>query len=160
MFLNIFLNNVYISIMTNCINIISTRPKITASELVFNFWVKAKEFFCRYTFYRSNYYFNRNFWNALDQKMNMIFVRANFYKMDFISFRNLLTYFNQTIFNWFRQNTSSIFYRTNQMIQQQTFIMTLFNMLIHYTNIRGLLTHTPRQSLEEFTRLKILIQIC
>src|ERR1035437_3598430 len=86
--------------------------------------------------------------------MNMIAICSYFYKMYFRSFCNLFTYFNQTIFNWFRQYISSIFYRTNQMVYQQTFIMALFNMLIHFTNIRGLLTHTPRQSLEEFTRLK------
>src|ERR1035437_1857161 len=133
--LNIHLYNFFVCILANSINIISFSPKITAPQLIFNFWMKTKKLFCSDTFYRLNNAFHRHHWNTLYQKMNMIFICSNFNKMYFVSLCNIFTDLTQGLFNRFRQNTSSIFYRTNYMIQQQTFIMVLMNMFTHRTNV-------------------------
>src|SRR5680860_64125 len=145
--LNIFLNNILVCILTNCIYIIPICPELTTPQLIFYFRMKSKKFFCCYTFYCLNYSFYRHHWNTLYQKMNMIFINPNFNKVYFKSKFNIFANFYQTVFNCLRQNTSPIFYRTNQMIQQQILIMPFMNMFTHKCKYNTYYSNpTPQQS--------------
>ena len=117
LFMNIFLNYLFVCILTNRVNVVSASPKLSSPQLLFHFWMKAEKLSRCYTFHHLNYRFWRNHWNALHQKMNMIVICSNLQKMYLKPTFNIFAHLNQTLFNIFRQNTSPIFYRTNQMIQ-------------------------------------------
>ena len=106
----------------------------------------SEKFSCCNAFHGLNYRFYRHHWDTLYQKMNMIIIRTNLCKMYFKPAFNIFTHFYQTLFNLFRQNTSTIFYRTNQMIQQQVLIMALMNMFAHNTNVIQNTNTTPQQA--------------
>src|SRR5882672_719406 len=125
LFNNIFFNYFLICILPHRVNIITVTPKLPSPQLLFHFWMKSEKFSCRNTFHYLNYIFCGHHRYALYQKMNMVFICADLQKMYFKSSFNISTNFYQTFCNSFRQNTSPIFYRTDQMIQQQTFIMPL-----------------------------------
>lgn len=135
LFMDVLLNYALIRILTNRVNIIPITPKLAAPKLLLHFGMQPKQFSCSNTFYDLRYLFGRHHGNTLHQKMNMILIRSNLNKVYFKSFLYILTYFNQTLFYSLRQNTSPIFYRTNQMVQQQTFVMTFINMFTHNTNL-------------------------
>ncbi len=135
LFMDILLNYTFIRILTNRVNIIPITPKLTAPKLMLHFWMQPKQFSCRNTFYYLSYLFRGHHWNTLNQKVNVILIRANLNKIYFKPFFNVFAHFNQTLFHFLCQNASPIFYRTNQMIQQQTFVMTLINMFAHNTNL-------------------------
>src|SRR5256885_1634090 len=117
LFMNIFLNYLFVCILSNRANIVPVSPKLPSPQLLFYFWMKTEKFPCSNTFYHLNYRFWRHHRNALHQKMNMIFICSNLQKMYLKPAFNIFAYLNQTLFNICRQNTSPIFYRTNQMIQ-------------------------------------------
>ena len=143
---NISLNNLFICILTNCVNVIPISPKFTPPKLFLYFWMQSEKFSCCNAFHGLNYRFYRHHWDTLYQKMNMIIIRTNLCKMYFKPAFNIFTHFYQTLFNLFRQNTSTIFYRTNQMIQQQVLIMALMNMFAHNTNVIQNTNTTPQQA--------------
>ncbi len=116
--MNIPLDHFFIRILPHRIYIVPITPKLTTPKLYLHLWMKPKQFFCRYTLYGLNNIFGRYHWNTLYHKMNMVLICANFNKMYFKPLLYIPAYLNQTFFYCFRQNTSSIFYRTNQMIQQ------------------------------------------
>ena len=118
LFMNISLNHFLICILTNRINIIPIAPKLTTPKLLLYLWMTPEQFFGSDTFYCLRYLFGGHHRNTLQQKMNMIFIRTNFDKMYFKSFLYIRSHLNQTLFRFLRQNTSPIFYRTNQMIKQ------------------------------------------
>lgn len=115
--MNIFLNYLFVCILSNRVNVVPVGPKLPSPQLLFHFWMKTEKFSCSNTFYHLNYRLWRHHRNALHQKMNMIFICSNLQKMYLKPAFNIFAHLNQTLFNIFRQNTSPIFYRTNQMIQ-------------------------------------------
>ena len=144
LFIYISLNSFLICVLAYCIYIITATPKLTTPQLMLYLGMKPKKFFRRDTFYRLNYVFYRHHRYTLYQKMNVIFIRSYFNEKYFKSAFNIFTHFHQTIFNRLRQNTSPVFYRTYQMVQQQILIMTLMNMITHKTNITLTLLTQPR----------------
>jgi hypothetical protein len=117
LFLNIFLDYVFVCKLPECIYVVPISPKLAAPQLLFHFWVKTEKLSCRYTFHHLGYRLRRHNRNTLHQKMYMILICTNLQKLNLKPTFNIFAYINQTLFNLFRQNTSPIFYRTNQMIQ-------------------------------------------
>ena len=112
--------HLFICILHYCIYVVTTCPKMTAPQLRFNFRMKSKKLFCCYALHCLNYFFYRHHWNTLYQIMNMVFIFPYFNKHYFIPTFNIFTNIYQALLNGFIQYASSIFYRANQMIQQQT----------------------------------------
>ena len=136
LFIYISLNSLLICVLAYGIYIISTSPKLPSPKLSLDFWMQTEKFFGRDAFYRLSYALYRQHRNTLYQKMNVVCISSNFNKVYLKPTFNIATNFNQTFFNLIRQHASPIFYRTNQMVQQQILIMTFMNMLTHKTNIR------------------------
>lgn len=129
--LEIFLYDLLIGILAYRVHVISTRPKLTAPKHPFHFWMKPKYFLCGNTLYRVDNLFRSIHRNALNQKMNVVAIKAYFQKMNFIS----LLYPKANLFesdtNLITQNFSPIFYRTYKMIQKQALVMTFVDMFTH-----------------------------
>src|SRR4030042_4880269 len=133
--LHICLYGIFIAMTTNCINIKSFCPKFTTPKFFLYFWMKLEYFFCRDTFYCLDYPCWTHHWYTLYQKMNVILIGSNLYKSYFKSFRNFKTNLLQTLINRFRKNYSTIFGRTNKMIKQYCYVMTLMDKFTHITKL-------------------------
>lgn len=80
--------------------------------------------------------------------MNMVIIKPDFQK-NLIPFLYTEANLLERVRNFIVEQLSPIFDQANKMIQQQTFVMTLMNMLAH--NHKNTYQYaTPRHSLEEF----------
>ena len=83
--LNIGFDRVFITVLSNSIDIKTFPPELTTPQLLLHLWVFFKEFFGCDTF-NQLYNFRRAVcWNTLNQKMNMIFVCSDLDELNFIS---------------------------------------------------------------------------
>jgi len=107
------------------VNEISVRPKLPAPELLFHLRGLFENLPGPDAFQHPNYLGCALLWNRLNQKMNMVLIRPNFKKMDFISLFDLQTNLFQRLINCLIEHNSTIFGRTYEMIQQYRNIMRL-----------------------------------
>lgn len=129
--LEVFLNYLFIRILTNRIHIIPTCPKFTSPKQSFHFGVEPENFLCRNALDCSDYLFRSTRRNALNQKMNVVDIKADFQKMNLVTFLYSKTNFLERYSNFITKHLSPIFDRTNKMIQKQAFIMAFMNMFAH-----------------------------
>ena len=119
----VFRNTRLISKLADCIHKISICPKFTSPQFLFHFRMILEYFSSYYTFYHPDNIAGTLFWNRLNQKMNMIFVRPNLKKVHFISFLNLKTNFLHRYIYRSTEYNPSILCRTNKMAQEYRNIM-------------------------------------
>ncbi len=115
---HICLYGIFISMTTYRINVIALCPKLSTPKLPLYFWVKLENFFGCDAFYCLDYSCWTHHWDALYQKMNMIFIRSNLYEGYFISFRYFKTNLFQTLINSLRKYYPTIFCRAYKVVQQ------------------------------------------
>ncbi len=133
--LYILLYNLFVSILPYRIRIVSACPYISSPQHRFYFWMiqeylfRSNAFYCRYYLP----YIIR--WNTLHQKMNMVFVRTNLHKNNFVPLCNLKTYLFQCCDDLTAKYFSSVFRRAYYMVQQQSFVMTFKYMFTHIINL-------------------------
>jgi len=133
--LHILLYCLFISVLSYCVSVVPTRPYVSSPQHHFNFRMLYEYLFrCNALYYRNKFsYIIR--WNTLHQKMKMIFICSNLHKTYLISFLYRSTGCFQRFFNFLAKYFSSVFRRTNYMIQQKTFIMTFEYMFTHIINL-------------------------
>ena len=131
----------FICVLPNRIDIIPTRPKLSAPKHSLHFGVQPKNLFRSNTLDCSNNFFGRKHRNTLYQKMKIVTL-FNLYTYFFESHRNIITKYISSIFDW-----------TNKMIQKQALVMTFVDVFTHKHKYRNINTRRPRQSLGEFYRL-------
>src|ERR1035437_4330422 len=150
LFFHILAYHRFICVRTNCTNIVTISPKLSAPQFLFYFWMKSEKFFCSYAFQHLGNLFWRKHRYTLYQKVYMIIIRFYFNEKNFIPFFYTKANVFQRIFNSFVKNYSAIFHRTDNMIQQQTFIVPLGNMFSHSTKFTKFGNSSPQQSCEVF----------
>jgi len=129
--LEIFLDHFLISILSYGVHIVTACPKFSAPKQPFYLGMKPKNLFCRNTFNSTDYLFGGIRWYTLNQKMDVVSIKSNLQKMNFIS----LFYLQADLFKRYRnliiQYIPPIFDRTNKMIKKQTLVMTFMDMFTH-----------------------------
>lgn len=115
----------------------------------------------RDTFYRSNHLINRQRWNTLNQKMNMILICANLNKF----YLKTTSYFQAYLLDLFTDRTmdhlAPVLHRKNQKVKKRCLVVLFeYLFIIHKANVRfscvlktlGFQTmlFDPGASLEEF----------
>ena len=123
--------HVFIAISPNRIDIVATRPKVTAPQQFLHFRMLLENLSPCNTFYCLHNISWTHHWHTLYQKMYMVFINSNFYKMYFISLAYPNTCFFQRFSHLFRKNLSPVFCRANNMIQEETFVMFLVDVFTH-----------------------------
>lgn len=129
--LKVFLNYLFICILANGINIIPTCPKFTSPKQSFHFGMEPENFLCGNALHCSNYLFRNIRRNALNQKKNMVAIKADLQKRDLVPFLYSKTDFLERYGNLITKYLSPIFDRTNKMIQKQAFVVAFVNMFTH-----------------------------
>ena len=114
---DILLNCIFVPMFAHRVHIVSLCPKFPTPKFLFYFRVEPENLLRCDTLYCPDYLGRAQHGNTLYQKMNMILVRSNLYKLNLIPFRYLQAYFLQTFINSFRKNNSPILCRTYVMIQ-------------------------------------------
>lgn len=147
--LEVLLYYLFICVLSDCIHIISACPKFTAPKQPFHFGMEPENFLGRDALDRTDYRFRSVRRNTLNQKMNVVAIKAYLQKMDLVPFLYTKTNLLERRRNLIIKYVSPIFDGTNKMIEQQALVMALVNMITH--NHKNTYQHaTPRQSLEEF----------
>lgn len=116
--LHICLYGIFISMTPNRIDIVSFGPKLPTPKLLFHFWVKLENLFGSDTLDSLDYLAWTLRWNALYQKMNMIFVGSNFNELNLIPLRYLKANILQRQVNCFAEHNPSIFGRTYKVVEK------------------------------------------
>ena len=148
---HILRDHLFVPISPNCIHIISAGPQMPSPQLSFHFWMPLKNLPRRDALCDLDYPFGNHHRHTLHQKMNMILVTPNLNITYFKSSAYFQADVLQRLFHRFRENVSSIFCRTHNMVQQYCLVMSFDNMLAH----RAYSNTYPGASSEEFFRLKM-----
>ena len=106
----------FIAVTTNGVDVVSVCPDVPAPKYFLNLRMSLEYFFSRNTFYQLHYFLGTSHWNTLNQKMHMIFIRSNFYKMYLAPFSYSYTYFFQTLRNSLRKYFPPVFCRTYNVV--------------------------------------------
>ena len=128
---DVLLNALFIAMLPHRAHEVPVAPKLSTPQLTLYFRTLPK-------------YFPRH--NALDdlheslrtihrhrlyQKMHMILVCPDLNKSHFVPLANLQAYLFQTLVHRWREHHSAIFRRTNYVVQQYRYIMTLVYITTH-----------------------------
>lgn len=133
--LNIALDSIFVGILTNSINVISTRPNRSSPQKQFYFGMQPLYFSACYRLHHLYNSIRSYRWNTLHQKVYVVIVASYFNENYFVPFFNLLTGFFQRFFNCIGKQLFAIFNWTNQVIKQQILIMTFYYMFAHKTKL-------------------------
>ena len=117
--------------LANGIHIISACPKFTSPKQSFNLGMEPENFLCGNALDSSDYLFRGIRRNALNQKMNMVAIKANLQKMNLVPLLYSKADFLERYTNLITKYLSPIFDRTNKVIQKQTFVVALVNRFTH-----------------------------
>ena len=109
---------IFIPMTTNRINIKTFCPKLSSPKFLFNLWMKFENLLCCNAFYHLNYPRWTLHWNTLNQKMNVVIICTNLNKRNLKTLGYLKANFSQTIVNSGVEYNSTVFGRTDKMIQQ------------------------------------------
>ena len=131
LFTHIFLNYLFIAILTYRIHVISARPEFSTPELFPYFRVKSEDLFCGNTLYDLHNHPWRKNRDALDEKMDVVFIGTNLNEMDLKAFPYSYTYLLQRILYLFGEYPSPVLRGTHDVVKQQRFIVSLEDMLAH-----------------------------
>ena len=129
--LKILLYYLLIGILPYCVHIVAAGPKLTAPKLSLHFGVKTEYLLGRNALHRIDYLLWRKRRNALNQKMGMVPIKTYLQKMNLITFLYSKTNPTKCLGNQIIQHITPILNRAYKMIQQQTLVMTLMDMIAH-----------------------------
>jgi hypothetical protein len=124
-------NRFFVPISPNSIDVIPTRPEIATPQQLLHFRMPFEYLFSCNTFYGLHNVPWTQHGYTLYQKMYMFLICSNFHKMYLVPLVYPYTYIFQCFSHLFCNNLSSVFCRTDNMIQKKTFVMPFVNMFTH-----------------------------
>jgi hypothetical protein len=125
------LNAFLIAVLSYCAHEVPVTPKLSAPKLLLYLRTLPKYFARSYTLDYLHQLFRTIHRHRLYQKVNMILVCTDLYKRHFVPLANLNTDLFQTLVHRWRKHHSSVFGRTNYVVQQYRYIMTLVYITTH-----------------------------
>ena len=152
--LEVFFYYLFIRMLANGIHIIPACPKFTSPKQSFDLGMEPENFLCGYALDSSDYLFRRIPRNALNQKMDMVAIKADLQKMNLVPFLYSKADFLEGYRNLITKYLSPVFDRTNKMIQKQAFVVALVNMFTH-TNKNTYHYATPEAEPRGILQIKI-----
>lgn len=128
---DVLLNAFFIAVLPDRAHKVPVAPKLSAPKLLLYLRTLLKYFARRYTLDDLHQLFRTIHRHRLYQKMYMILVRTYLYKRHFIPLANLYTNLFQTLVHRRRKHHPTVFCRTNYVVQQYRYIMTLVYITTH-----------------------------
>ena len=86
LFMNILSDHFLITVLTDGVRVISARPELSTPQHLLDFGMTAKDLLCSDALDGLNDGRGRHHGDALDEKMDMVFIRPDLDEMDLVSF--------------------------------------------------------------------------
>ena len=131
LFMNVLSDYFLVAVLTDGIGIVPARPKLSAPEHLLDFGVNAEDLLCGNALDGLHDCGGRQHGDALDEKMDMVFIRPDLDEMDLVSF----SYFHADLFegylHLFRKHLSSVLGRTDKVVEKKRLVMPFEYMFAH-----------------------------
>lgn len=141
---NIFFDYCFVCILPNGVKIIAARPEMPAPEQSLDLQMTFEEFLGYDVFQSLDDSLRREDWHALDEKVNVVIISSYFNKVYFIPFRNAQANRFERFCHRVSQNLPAILGWTDNVIQNESFIVSLVDVLPH-TSILAHRAGAPRR---------------
>ena len=131
LFMNILPDHFLVTVLTDGIGVIPTRPELSTPEHLLDFGVTAEDLPCSNALDGLNDRRGGHPGDALDEKVDMVFIRPNLDEMDLVSF----SYFHADLFerylHLFRKHLSSVLSWTDKVVEKKRLVMPFEYMFAH-----------------------------
>lgn len=129
--MNILSDYFLIPILADGVGIESARPELSAPEHFLDFGVAAEDFLRGDALDGLNYRCRRHHGDALDEKMDVVFIRPDLDEMYLMAFSYPHTDIFERHLHCFRKDLSSVLGWTYNMVEKQSLVMAFENMFTH-----------------------------
>ncbi len=116
--LNVMLDDIFIPVLSDRADVVAVRPELAAPQLFLHFRAGLENFSCRDALDCLHDPFRTVHWHTLHQEVDVILIRPNFEKRDFVAAADLLTCLFQLVVYGFAENHSPIFRGANKVVHQ------------------------------------------
>jgi len=116
--LHIGLYGIFISMTSNCIDIIPFGPELATPKLLFHLRMKTENLFSRDALDSLDNLAWTHRWNTLYQKMNVVVVGSNFNKLNLIPLQYLKANVFQALVNSIIEYNPAIFCRAYKVVEK------------------------------------------
>ena len=131
LFMNILPDHFLVTVLTDGIGIIPARPELSTPEHLFDFGVTAEDLPCSNALDGLNDCGGRHPGDALDEKMDMVFIRPDLHEMDLVSFSYAHAHLFERYLHFFPKDLSSVLGRADNVVQKQRLVMPLEYVFAH-----------------------------
>jgi hypothetical protein len=133
LFLHVVSNRFFISILTDCVCIETTCPKLPTPKHLLHFWMAEKDLLCGYAFCYLHYSGWRECGHALHEEMHVILVGTYLDEVYLVPLAYSNAYLGQCSLDFFRKHLPSVLGRAYKVIQQQRLVVAFKDMFTHTT---------------------------
>ena len=131
LFMNILSDHFLIAVLTDGVRVIPARPELSTPEHLLDFGMTAEDLLCSNALDGLNDGRGRHHRDALDEKMDMVFIRPDLDEMDLMSFSYSHTHLFERHLHFFRKDLSSVLGRTDDVVEKQGLVMPFEYMFAH-----------------------------
>ena len=129
--LDVSLDDLLVGILAYRVHIETTGPEVATPEKLLDCRVFVEDVFGGETFDDLNNFGWGKDRNALDEEMDMIHVCPDFDKAKFVAGLDFQADLFQGFFHGFGKGFSSVFHRTDQVVEEEGFVMALADVITH-----------------------------
>ena len=131
LFMNVLSDHFLVTVLTDGIRVIPARPELSAPEHLLDFGMTPEDLLCGNALDGLNDCRGRHPGDALDEKMDMVFIRPNLDEMDLVSFSYSHAHLFGRYLHSFRKDLSSVLGRTDDVVEKQGLVMPFEHMFAH-----------------------------
>ena len=129
------LDDFLVGVLPDRVHVKPTGPEVTAPENLLHLGMRIEDVLCREMFDGPNHAGGGEGGNGLEKKVDMILVCANFDEPDFVALLDCETDVFECLFHGSSQRFCSVLHRTDQVVQQERFVVALVNMITHHGSL-------------------------
>ena len=129
--MNVLSDHFLITVLTDGVRVIPARPELSTPEHLLDFGMTAEDLLCGNALDGLNDGRGRHHGDALDEKMDMVFIRPDLDEMDLVSFSYSHAHSFERYLHFFRKDLSSVLGRTDNVVEKQRLVMPFEDMFAH-----------------------------
>ena len=131
LFMNVLSDHFLVTVLTDGVRVIPARPELSTPEHLLDCGMTAEDLLCSNALDGLNDCRRRHHGNALDEKMDMVFIRPDLDEMDLVSFPYSHADLFERHLHFFRKDLSSVLGRTDDVVEKQGLVMPFEYMFAH-----------------------------
>jgi len=120
-----------VSILSNGIDVESTRPEASSPEDFFDFWMVSEEFLGGDTFDGFRELRGGGVGDGLDEEVDMVFIGSYLDESYLVAFADFVTDGFEGLFRGIVQDLSSVLHRTDDVVEKKVLVMTFVDVFAH-----------------------------